>query len=115
VAVLTLSKAHSERLLADRPPKFEVGPLADPSRPLLAASHFAWPGFVDAVRPWIEFGVQSANLPPPPGGDQEGADWLSQVRTVLDVLKVFRGYSSATYVEDGVRVTHSESVVRDLK
>ena len=40
---------------------------------------------------------------------------LKQVRTVLKVLKVFKGTTSATYYEDGMQVTHSESVIRDLK
>jgi hypothetical protein len=41
-------------------------------------------------------------------------DIAGQVRTVLEVLKVFRGYSSCSYLEDGVLVTHSEMVIRDL-
>jgi hypothetical protein len=114
VAVLTLSKAHSERLLADRPPKLDGGPLADPSRPLVAAAHFNCPALLEAVRPWVEFGIQSANLPPVPGAEGDGGDWLSHARVLLDVFKVFRGYSSATYIEDGVLVTHSESIIRDI-
>jgi hypothetical protein len=55
----------------------------------------------------------------PGAGDEEGArkakeDLLKQVRVVLRVLKSFRGSASATYREDGVWVTHGETVIRDL-
>ena len=42
-------------------------------------------------------------------------DIIRQARTVMDVLKCFRGYSSVTYVEDKVTVTHGESVFKDLE
>jgi hypothetical protein len=114
VVALTLSRAHTDRLLKATPVKYETGPLANlKDKPLASASAFSWTALVDAATPWIEFGVSAANLPPvPPGPD---GDVLKQVRTVLKVLKVFRGTTSATYYEDGMMVTHSESVIRDLK
>jgi hypothetical protein len=42
-------------------------------------------------------------------------DIRKQVRTVLDVLKCYRGSTSATYFDGKVLVTHSESAFRDLK
>jgi hypothetical protein len=49
------------------------------------------------------------------GGEekQARADVIKQVRTLLDALKAFRVSTSATYVEEGVLVTHREMVVRD--
>jgi hypothetical protein len=113
VAVLTLSRGHAERLLKATPMKFDGGPLADTTKPLASASVFNWPALVDAVGAWVEAGVRVANVPNTPPGPE--GDVLKQVRTVLEVLKVYKGTTSATYLENGVMVTHSESVVRDLK
>ncbi len=112
-AVLTLSRGHAERLLKPSGVSFPGGPLEDWKRPLGGAAVFNWPALVDAAAPWIETGLRSANVPPvPPGPD---GDVLKQVRTVLDVLRCYKGFTSATYLENGVMVTHSKSVVRDLK
>ena len=46
-------------------------------------------------------------------GEKEMEDVMKQAHTILQVLKCFRGYSSATYLENGVLVTHSETVFRD--
>jgi hypothetical protein len=109
VGVLTLSAGHAERLLTSTPLKVEGGPLADTKRPLAGAVYFNWPVFVDAVRPWVLFGVEQAQLEK----QMPGQDVLKQVRTVLDVLKVFRMSTSATYIESGALITHSETVIRD--
>jgi hypothetical protein len=115
--VLTISQAHSNRLLTKTPLKVDGGPLADTQRPLASALYCDWPAFVDALTPWIEMGARLAG--PQLGVAEEGDDKkldeiLKQVRTVLDVLKCLRGYSSCSYLENGVLVTHGEVVVRDL-
>jgi hypothetical protein len=112
--VLSLSRAHSGRLLRPTPLKVEGSLLADiKTRPLASASGFNWPALVDTLAPWIELAITSSNVPNfPPGPD---GDVMKQVRTVLEVMKVFRGTYSATYYEDGVLVTHSESILRDLE
>ncbi|MBV9122337.1 MAG: hypothetical protein JO112_03115 [Planctomycetes bacterium] len=48
--------------------------------------------------------------PAPSGKESLG----NQIRTVLEVLKVFRTYSSCTYLEGGALVTHGETVIQDL-
>lgn len=114
VAVLALSRAHAERLLKPTPVHFESGPLAGlKDKKLAGASAFNWPALIDALTPWVELGITAAK--PPPVGDGPDADVLKQARVVLEVLKCFRGVTSATYFENGALVTHSESVVRDLK
>ncbi len=110
VAVLALSRAHAERLLASRPFKADGTLLADPKRPLMAAGFFNWPALVDAATPWVEFGVGKTS--PLDGQQLDGI--LAQVRTVLEVLKVYRGSVSITYPEGGAVVTHGESLYRDL-
>ena len=114
VAILTLSRGHTERLLAPTPLKATGGPLGDAKRPLAAASCFNFNALVSGATPWVMFGVETAKLPPLPGGDGD-PDWPGQVRTLLEVLKCYRGTTSASYLEDGVLVTHTESVVEDLK
>jgi hypothetical protein len=114
VAVLALSRSHAERLLKPTPLKLDGGPLADASgKPLATATLFNWPALVDAAGAWIEAGVAMPGLPPTPPGPE--GDVLKQVKVVLEVLKCFRGTNSVTYHEDGAMVTHSESVIRDLK
>jgi hypothetical protein len=118
VAVLSISQAHSERLLKNTPLKAN-GPLADPNKPLAGAVVFDFAGFIGAVGPWIEYAIESQS-----GSLQEAAaanpaipskdDILKQVRTAIDILKCFRGYSGATYFEDKVLVTHGLAVFEDL-
>jgi hypothetical protein len=124
VGVVALSAEHAERLLASRPLKVQGGPLADTKRPLTGASYFNWPGFIDALSPWVLFAVEQVPLESlPPGGgekkDNEGAqkkqreEILRHVRVVLDALKAIRISTSATYLEEGALITHSEVVIRD--
>jgi hypothetical protein len=117
VATLTLSHEHAERLLTATP-LAAAGPLANTRRPLAMATFFNWAGLIDAVTPWIEMGVQIGG---PFLGDTLGEaggkssnDLLSQVQTVLSIMKVFRNYSSATYFENGAMVTHSATALKDL-
>ena len=60
----------------------------------------------------VEFGFEQAPIPGGVGLDKDSI--LKQVRTVLSVLKCWRGVTSATYREGGALVTHSESVYHDL-
>jgi hypothetical protein len=120
VAVLTLSHAEAERLLAVRPLKTDGGPLADRKRMLVSAAYFNWPAFVNALTPWVDLAVERTPIPQPgldpdtDEGKKARAAVRKQVRTVLEVLKAYRGITSASYLEGGVLVTHSESVYRDL-
>jgi hypothetical protein len=118
VAVLTLSHGHAERLLASKPLKVDGGPLADSKRRLVSASYLNWPGLIDALTPWVEYGArpvlsQITGLP----ADEDNkamTELVQQVRTVLEVLKCFRGRTSVSYFEEGVLVTHAEAVFQDL-
>jgi hypothetical protein len=117
VAVMAPSNGMAERLLGKKRLKTEGGPLAEASRHLTGAAYFNWPGLVDAATPWVEFALDKKL---PQGGEEgEGVppglgDVRKQVRTVLEVLKCYRGSTSATYFEDEVLVTHSEHLYRDL-
>jgi hypothetical protein len=116
VAVIAASKAHAERLLADKPLKVMGGPLADHDRPMVAAGYLDWAAVMHLATPWVELGVNKAlasqgdNMP-----EDVRKNLLPQVRTVLEFLECFRGATSATTLEDGVLTTHSESVFHDLE
>ncbi|MEX2286233.1 MAG: hypothetical protein WD648_04030 [Planctomycetaceae bacterium] len=40
---------------------------------------------------------------------------LAQIHSGAEILKCYRGYSSVSYFEESVRVTHHESIFRDLE
>jgi hypothetical protein len=116
VGVLTASKEHAERLLARKPLKVDGGPLAELDRPMVSAAYCDWVGIVDAFSPWVQFGTAKALEHAPgdmPEKEREGV--LRQVKTVLQILKCFRGATGVTTLEDGVLTTHSEAVFRDLE
>jgi hypothetical protein len=112
VAVATLSQKHTERLLAETPLKAKSRLLADAGKPLVGATYCDCAGIVTMLTPWVEYGVGFALQFRGGGADAEAI--MSQVKTGLEVLKVFRSYSSLTYFEDKVLVTHGETVIRDL-
>ena len=106
VAVFAASPEHAIRLLAKTPFKADGGPLANLKKPMSSAAHFNWAGMIDAATPWVDLALTES---------RQEREVVSQVHTILEVLKCFRGYSSATYQEQGAVVTHNESVFRDLK
>jgi hypothetical protein len=121
VGVLAFSAEHAERLLARQPLKVEGGPLADGKRPLSGAAYFNWPGFLDALSPWMLFAIDQAHLEQVlPGGNADDKDAqkkqretiVQHVRAVLNALKAIRVSTSATYLENGALITHSEAVIR---
>jgi hypothetical protein len=121
VAVLTITEDHSKRLLASTPLKVRHGPLADPKKPMSQALYFNWAELVTALGPWLELAIKASLIVHEVALADEGKDLekhlegiLKQVRTGLEVLKVLRTVTSATYLEDGAWVTHTETVIRDL-
>ncbi len=119
VAVLALSEGHAERLLTATPLKVQSKVLADAgTRPLAGLTVFDWPALVDAVAPWVEYGVVESVKARAGGNEEDGKKAaeaiLANVRPVVRLLKAFRGSVSVTYVEDGALVTHSETVFRDV-
>lgn len=105
VAVVTLSREHASRLLNPTPLTTAEGPLTKTKGPLASATYLDWAGLVQAVTPWVDFGMQQGRAPD---------DIRDQVRTVLQILQCLRSFSSVTYIEDGAVVSHDETVVRDL-
>ena len=114
IAVVTASRDHSARLIESRAP-VAGGALADANRPRAVAVLFNWAGTVDAFSPWLRLAARQAareNL----GGaddDPEIEAIMTQVDTVLDVLKVIRRCTVECYFEDGALVTHSMTEIQD--
>jgi hypothetical protein len=117
VVVLTISHKHAQRLLAQTPLRTDGGPLADLDKPRAVAAYFNGARVVRALRTWLEMGLRTTGVDPTQPvevGDESWQGILRQVPTLLEVLSVFRSYSSSTYLEGPVLVTHSETVIRDL-
>jgi hypothetical protein len=120
VLAMGISKEHTERLLTDTPLKVKTGPLAKTNRPLSGATYFNFAGTINTIAPWVDMAVRAIGPkvmgldPDDPAAMAALGAIMDQVRTVFDVMKVCRTYSSATYLEDGVWVTHHQTVIRDL-
>jgi hypothetical protein len=136
---LSLGPDHVERLL--RPAPFQDdGPISLCGRPLAAAACLDWTRLVDAARPWIDQAVDhamrsdSSKEESGEAGDSAEAPEKSdaveqatadenpaaaaikdQIHQVLDIVRCFRGFRSATYFQQGVQVTHFECEFRDLE
>ena len=115
VAVLAIAPKHASELLAPTPLDAE-GPLADAKRPLGAAVFVDWAGIVEAATPWIEHAV-AVGLPANGQADVEEAkkNMIKQIRDGLEIAKVLRTISSATYADENTMVTHTEVHIRDLQ
>jgi hypothetical protein len=120
VLAMSISKEHSERLLTDTPLKVKNGPLAKSDRPLGSATYFHFARTIETVSPWVDLAVR-AIVPRAMGLDPDDPNTqaavgavLDQVRTVFQVMKVCHRYTSATYRENEVWVTHHETVIRDI-
>ncbi len=112
--VLSLLPKFTKRLLEPTPLQGS-GPLANVDRPLGAAMYLNFAGLIEAIEPWIDFGVQmsmGANVANQPGAMGGIAQ---QIGDVLSVLKCFRGVSAVTYTEGNATVTHAEWKFEDLK
>jgi len=110
VGVVALTPDHAERLLTETPLS-AGGAIADPDRPLAAAMVFDFAGLVDALTPWINLAIEQGMKDSP----MQAAMVASQVRIVLDVIKVLRTVTSESYFEDGALVTHSLTEIRDIE
>ncbi len=74
-----------------------------------------WEGMIDTLIPWVQYGLGIVQQRAGAGG--AAPQWigmLNQIPTALEVLKVFRTYTSATSIQDNALVTHSETIIRDL-
>jgi hypothetical protein len=117
---LSLLPKVSLRLLKPTPLAID-GPLANRERPLASAGYLNWAGLVEAMAPWIDYGIDQAGSQPaaegaPAGGDPAATQAIKdQVRAALAFLQCLRTMSSVSYFEEGALVTHSEWRLEDQK
>lgn len=117
VLVLSALPELSEKLLAGSPPELD-GPVADFDRPLLAAGHFKIAGFIEAAKPWIDYGIQVAIEQ----ADEEGGNMVAtvgfikpQVDQLIEVMQAMDSYTGVTYRDGDAWVTHGEMRIIDLE
>lgn len=111
--VLSLFPAHTLELLESHAPSLPAEWSAT-DRPLAAASHLDWAGWVEAAEQWIGYGVsqwQASNQAQDNPMLQMG---LAQMDILTGVLKSFKGYSSITYLEDDALVKRYRTEFQDL-
>ena len=111
VLVLGLLPAHVSRLLA-KTPVAAGGVLARTDRPLAAAVSLNWTALIDALTPWVSYGLDQAMESA--GDNPLLAGARDQIGTALKVLRCFHGVTAVTYREEGVWVAHFESRFEDL-
>jgi hypothetical protein len=119
VAVFTLSRGHTERLLASSPWKIG-GLLSSSNRPLVLACGCDWAAFVDAARPWVDLGARKVmaeklDQSNPDAAKAQASAVLDQVHTVLEVLQVLRTITTEGYFEGPALVSHTLVEYRDVK
>ena len=111
VATLALSLDHAGRLLAAKPLQSGSPLLADSKKPLASATHVNVEGLIRTLSPWVDYALENAGL----AQQGEGAEnVLAQTRIAMEILTVFRSYTSISYLENGALVIRSQSVIRDL-
>jgi hypothetical protein len=116
--VLTISRAHAERLLKKTPLEIDRSLLGVPGRALAEAVYVDWPGIVDALAPWVDIAATAAAESPMAADGNRKSDHdiqgiLLQVHDGFDLLKVLRSHGSISYIEGSVLVTHSRTVFAD--
>ena len=114
--VTSLLPRFTARLLSDTSLQGQ-GPLAKYDRPLAAAGHLDFARLIEALEPWIDYGM-ALGLGPNADGDGQGGptgNIPQQVHDALKVLKCFRGASLVIYQEGNAMVTHVQCRFADLQ
>jgi hypothetical protein len=123
VAVLSLSPRQAERILQQSTLNSD---LVASRKNLGSAMVFDFAGLVDAVRPWVEYGVKYYAVGVSPGEDvseklkalenePQMKFVLGDIRTGAEILKCLKGSTSITYLEGEATVTKSVTRIEDLK
>lgn len=116
---VSLFPTYTSRLLESRP--LELDSPIDVRRPAAIVAYAQFPKLLDAIGPWVDYGFEiAAKKAQEQGDDPQAATMpagfiLPQVHQLLEVVAAIQSYTSVTYVEDDVWVTHSELHVVDVK
>ena len=94
VAVLSLSGRHTLRLLEEKEPKI-AGFTLPTDRPLAAVGGLDFAALIDALNPWVELALEKGTVQLSP---QDAKTVRQHAKTVIEVLKVYRGSISEMYL-----------------
>lgn len=114
---ITMSMQHATRIHTSKPLRGDWKTLANGN----AAQEVAWvdfAGMLKTARPWIEkLGVPALQKEAKDGAPEglRKEDIPPQVATLLDVLSCLKSAAAVTYREGNNMVTHSVTVVEDIK
>jgi hypothetical protein len=111
VAVLAISGKHSIRLLEEKEPKI-AGITLPTDRPLASVGGFDFAALIDALDPWVELALEKGTAQLSPDNTESAR---LHAKTVMEVLKVYRGSVWETYMEGKAAVTHSRSEYHDIE
>jgi hypothetical protein len=126
VAVSFMPKT-TERMLQDTTPELDTSLKFD--RPAAMVAHVEFAKFINALRPWIDYGVDVATgkLKVHKDGDDDDKPAeqnpvalqmgfvVPQVQQFLEVMTTLRSFSAMSYEDGGLWITHSETHFQDLK
>ena len=130
--VASWSPETTERLL--KTTELDIDTSLKLDRPAAIVAHFQFAKLIDSIRPWIDYGFEVATgklkVEEEEDGDDESEDEanndqaaiamqmgfiIPQVQQFLQVSTALQSFSSVTYEEDGLWVTHSEVHLEDLE
>jgi hypothetical protein len=128
VAVSIMPKT-TERMLHDIAPDLDTSLKLD--RPAAMVAHVEFAKFINALRPWIDYGVDVATGKLKVQKNKDGDDEdkpaeqnpvalkmgfvVPQVQQFLEVMTTLRSFSAISYEDDRLWITHSETHIQDLK
>lgn len=125
-AVFSLAPNQAARMLVAN--KLETGSgLSTFEEPLAGAAVLDFAGLVDAISPWITYGVRYACVTERESGqvdpdeelaaedeNEQAKEALQHAAVVIEAIKCFRAAAAETSFIDDAAVTHWRNVIRDL-
>jgi hypothetical protein len=125
-AVLSLAPNQAARMLVAN--KLETGSgLSSFEEPLAGAAALDFAGLVDALKPWIDYGVRYRCVAERESGqvdpdeelaaddeNEQAKEALQHVGVVVEAIKCLRAAVAETSIADDAVVTHWRNVIRDL-
>jgi hypothetical protein len=110
VAVLSMSRRHTQRLLDESDPVM-AGMKLSTTKPYGAVAALDFTALLNAVAPWVDFGLAKAAEQTTP----ENAEMTKQhVKAAMEVLHCYHGTIAVTYQEGKITITHARSEFKDV-
>jgi hypothetical protein len=113
--VLSVLPQQTQRLLQSNPLQ-ATGPLSDPTRPLAVAVHIDFTAAIDALKPWLRFGLKLARENAEEAVDQQVLLQMIETQSTeaFEILRCVNSYTAATYQDSEAMVTHFQWRLKDL-